>query len=166
MESRILKHRDKKLQSIGIILVVVVVGVLFFYVANLFGSENVQSDKPLVICQPQNAPPEQQKCFWTAHIHFTIKVFKGNEEIPVGFEQGELEGKHTHAEKNKVHWHGLLSVNPVTKEVTDLSPLQVGNIPKDLKLSVEGNPMFIVNGKEVNSFYIWQDGDVIEILYP
>lgn len=159
--------KHEKMKSMLFLLIIIVTISGFFWLASFLGAgENIKSEKPLVICQPQNATPEQQKCFWTAHIHNSVKVFKGNEEIQIGFEQGELKGVHTHAEKNKFHWHGLLPVDPKTREVIDWSSLYVGNIPRDLKFSTEGTPMFIVNGKEVNRFYIWQDGDVIEILYP
>ncbi len=81
------------------------------------------------------------------------------------FEEGELEGQHTHSEPNKLHWHGLIPVDPKTKEVTDWSALEVQKIVTDFKLSRGRTPKFIVNGKEVPSTYIWKDGDVIEIRY-
>ena len=151
----------------ALILLVVIATILgFFWLANFFGNgEKTQSEKSLVICQPQNAPPEQQKCNWTAHIHFHLTVFKGSQEIPIDFEQGDLPGMHTHAEKNLVHWHGLIPVDPKNKEVTDWLALQVQKIVTDLKLSQEGAPKFIVNGKEVEPSYIWKDGDIIEIHY-
>lgn len=157
----------KQNQKSILILVVVLLALLgLFWLANsLGGGESVQSERPRVICQPPDAPPEQQQCFWTAHIHATVRVFKGTEEIPIGFEQGELEEEHTHAEKNKLHWHGLLPADPVTKEAKDMSALQVGTIPDDLKLSVDGQPTFVVNGVEVEPTYIWKDGDDIEIRY-
>lgn len=150
-----------------IILAVVIGSILaLFWFANFFGSgEKVQSEKQLVICQPQNAPLEQQKCNWTAHVHATVRLFSKGKEIPVKFEEGELEGQHTHSETNKLHWHGLIPVNPKTKEVTDWSALQVQKIVTDFKLSQEGASKFIVNDKEVEPSYIWQDGDHIEIRY-
>ena len=149
------------------VLVIVTVAIFgFFWFANFLGSgEKAQSEKPLVICQPQNAPLEQQKCFWTAHIHATVKIFKRGQEVSVSFEEGELEGQHTHSEPNKLHWHGLIPVDPQTKVVSDWSSLEVGKISKDFKLPMEDAPKFTVNGKEVDPFYVWQDGDIIEIRY-
>lgn len=156
----------KQLKSIFLVLFIGIAIAVFFWVAKNFGDrESAQSEKPFVICQPQNAPPEQQKCNWTAHIHATVKVFKQGKEIPVSFEDGELEGQHTHSEPNKLHWHGLISVDPKTKDVSDWSFLEVGKIPKDFKLAIEGTPKFIVNSREVEPSYIWQDGDIIEIRY-
>jgi hypothetical protein len=157
---------SKQIKSVIIIIFVVVAAAGFFWVAKFFGSgEGVESEKPAVICKPQNAPPESQECFWTAHIHATVRVFKGADEIPVKFEEGELGGQHTHSEPNKLHWHGLIPVSPNTKEVTDWSALQVQRIVSDFNLSQGGTPKFIVNGKVVDPSYIWQDGDVMEIRY-
>lgn len=155
-----------RLKSLFALLISIIAIIGFFWLANFLGSgEKAQSEKPLVICEPRNAPPETQTCFWTAHVHAMVKVFKGSPETAVGFEQGVLEGEHTHAEKNKLHWHGLIPVDSKTKEVKDWSPLMVSNIQKDLKLSIDGAPKFIANGKDVESSYIWQDGDTIEIRY-
>ncbi len=157
---------NKQLKSILIILVVVAAIFGFFKFATFFGTgERAQSEKPLVICNPPNVPPEQQKCNWTAHSHFMLKVFKGSEEIPLKFETGELQAQHTHVEPNKIHWHGLIPVDSKTKEVTDWSVLEVGKIPVDLKLNIEGTPKFIGNGQEVEPSYVWKDGDTIEIHY-
>lgn len=157
---------NTKIKSIIALLVVVGAILGFFWLANLLGTgEKAQSEKPIVICNPPNVSPEQQTCNWTAHIHATVKLFSGGKEIPVKFEEGVLEGQHTHSETNKLHWHGLIPVDPKTKEVTDWSALEVQKIITDFNLSQGGTPKFIVNGKEVESSYIWQDGDTIEIHY-
>src|SRR3989344_4324086 len=132
------------LKNVVIIFLVVAAIIGFFWLANFFGSgEKAQSEKPLVICNPPDAPPKQQKCNWTAHIHATVRVFKNGSEIPVRFEEGELEGQHTHSEPNKLHWHGLIPVDPKTKKVTDWSPLEVQKIVTDFKLAQEGTSKFI-----------------------
>jgi len=157
---------NNQLKSIAIIFLVIAAVIGFFWIARFFGGgESVESEKPVVICKPQNAPPEQQECFWTAHIHATVRVFKNETEIPVRFEEGELEGQHTHSEPNKLHWHGLIPVDPKTKVVTDWSQLEVQKIVSDFNLSREGTAKFIVNGQEVGSSHLWEDGDVIEIRY-
>lgn len=157
---------NTKTKSIIGLLIVVAAILGFFWLANFLGSgEKAQSEKPLVICQPQNAPPEQQTCNWTAHIHAMVRLFNGGKEIPVKFEEGVLGGQHTHSEPNKLHWHGLIPVNPKTKEVTNWSALEVQKIVTDFNLSQGGIPKFIVNSKEVEPSYIWKDGDNIEIHY-
>lgn len=156
----------KQLESVFIVLLVIVAIVAFFWIAkNLGGGESVESEKPAVVCRPQNAPPEKQECFWTAHIHAEVGVLRSGKEVPVQFEQGELEEEHTHSEPNKIHWHGLIPVNPADKTIKDWSALRVDNLPKDLNLSFKETPNFIVNGNKVQPSYIWQDGDKIEIRY-
>jgi hypothetical protein len=156
----------KQLKSVFIVLLVIAAIAAFFWIAkNLGGGESVESEKPVVICKPQNAPPESQECFWTAHIHFHLHVFRGTQEVPIKFEEGELQALHTHAGENLVHWHGLIPVDPKTKEVTDWSALEVQRIVSDFNLQQGGTPKFIVNGQEVATSYIWKDGDVIEIRY-
>lgn len=154
---------NTKTKSIIALLIVVIAIIGFFKLANFLGSgEKAQSEKPIVICNPPNAPPEQQKCNWSAHVHATVRVFMKGEEVLLGFEEGGLEGSHTHAEQNKIHWHGLIPVDPKTKEVTDWSALRVSNLALGPR---EGNRKFIVNGKGVEPSYIWKDGDTIEIRY-
>ena len=168
---------NTKVKSIIGLLVVVIAVIGFFKLANFLGTgEKAQSEMPLVICNPPNVPPEQpssaeatagkQKCYWTAHVHAMVKLFKNNVEVPVRFEEGVLEGQHTHSEPNKLHWHGLIPVDSKTKEVTDWSKLEIQKIITDFKVSQGGTPKFIVNGKEVEPSYIWKDGDNIEIHYP
>lgn len=157
---------NTKIKSVIALLVIAVAILGFFWLANFLGSgEKAQSEKPLVICNPPNVPPEQQKCNWTAHIHATVRLFSRGEEIPVKFEEGVLEGQHTHSDPNKLHWHGLIPVDPKTKEVTNRSALEVQKIVTDFKLAQAGAPKFIVNGKEVEPSYIWKDGDMIEMRY-
>lgn len=150
----------EKRKSILILLAVIfaIVG-LFWFAGRFGGSEKVQSEKPAVVCKGQ-------ECFWTAHIHATIKVFAGGREVPLNFEQGKLEEEHTHSDSDKLHWHGLIPIDPKTQEVKDWSALEVGKIPADLNLSLEGKPRFVVNSKEVEESYVWRDGDLIEIHYP
>lgn len=154
---------SKKIKNFLIILLVSVAILGFFWLAKFFGSgERAQSEKPLIICLPQNVSAEQQKCNWTAHIHATVEIFMKGEEVSLGFEQGNLDGAHTHAEPNKIHWHGLIPVDPKTKVVTDWSSLEVSKLALGGR---EGTPKFIVNSKQVEPSYTWQDGDVIEIRY-
>ncbi len=153
--------------SNGLILIMVLwAGFTIFKLAVRVGTvgENAQSEKPMVICSPQDAPADQQKCYWTAHIHTTVKIFSKGKEIPIGFEQGILEKGHTHAQKNKLHWHGLIPADPKTKEF-DKTAFRIDKIPGDLNISLPGTPRFIVNDKQEDGSYLWQDGDKVEIYY-
>lgn len=151
--------------SIVLITVIITITVLFKMV-NYVGivGEKVQSEKPIIICNP-DAPIDQQQCYWTAHIHITVRVFHQGKELPIGYEQGNLQKGHTHAAKNLLHWHGLLPVNPSTKQILDSSVFRVDKIPTDLHIQLPGKPRFIVNGKEKEGSYEWNDGDTVEIYY-
>ncbi len=168
---------DKKVTAGLVFVLVVVMVVIFFWIANRLGSgEKVQSEKPLVICQPQDVPlteqsssaeatADKQKCFWTAHIHAHIKILQDNREVVLNFEQGKLEGTHTHSDRHQLHWHGLISVDPKTKEIQDWSQLSLLQLLKDLGLSIEDGPQIVLNGERADLSYTWEDGDSIEIRY-
>lgn len=93
--------------------------VAAFYVANFFKhvETGIRSQKPIIFCQPQDASAQNQLCFYTSHIdiYLTIKIW--GEERTLPFEKGDLTKAHTHADKNKVHWHSLIPVNPTTREL-------------------------------------------------
>lgn len=150
-----------RLPSVVLLLVALVAIGAFFWVAKRFGSgEQVQSEMPLVICQPSG------DCLWTAHLHAAVRVFQGDREVPLRFEQGDLAAEHTHSNPQTLHWHGLLPADPATKEVTDWSALAVNRLPENLKLSLSGTPTFLVNGQTVDPATVWKDGETIEIRYP
>lgn len=148
-----------------VLLAVAAIGGLFWLASRLGSGEKVQSEKPLVICNPPQAPPEEQRCFWTADIHARVTLFKGGEKFFLNFEQGDLNGVHTHSERNLIHWHGLIPADAQTKEVKDWSAMRVDKMPKDLGLTLEGQPRFFINGEEVEPSHIWQDEDAVEIRY-
>lgn len=146
----------------------VVIGlVVFFYVANRFsgGEKGVSTEKPINTCQPENAPPDKQKCYWTAHIHMTLNVTINGQKQDLSFEKGELQEGHTHAEKDKIHWHATLPVDPQTKQITDYSALKLKAVLDELQVNYQGKKVIVlVNGQEKSEGldYIWQDGDTVE----
>lgn len=115
-----------------------------FYMASFFKSEEqgVRSQKPIIFCQPQNALPEQQKCFFTSHIdvYLTIKVWGEEKTLP--FEKGDLVKSHLHAEKNKIHWHSLISVDPKKKELEDKTQLTLGQALDDLGIPFDKDHLY------------------------
>lgn len=168
MKSQISIKRNKKLQHIWIILIVIVVGALFFYIAILFGGSEsgVRVEKPLIYCQPQEALPEQQKCFYTAHDHFQLILVIDEKKQEIGFEKGDLQRSHSHAEKDKIHWHSLLAVNSTTRRVVDWTPHSLKAALQDLGYNNFGNNVIVIVNKQVENQrldYIWQDRDIIEV---
>lgn len=157
-----------KWSNVLIIGFVIVGLVAFFYVANRFsgGEKSVTTEKPITTCQPENAPPEQQKCYYTAHSHFTLKLVIDGKEQDLPFEKGDLQKPHTHADKNKIHWHATLPVDPKTKKVTDYSQFQVKNVLDEFQINYQGKKVMVVvnnQAKPEGLDYIWQDGDTIEV---
>ncbi len=176
----------KEVRTNIIILLFVLATVIIFvsYLATHFtGETGIKSDKGITFCQPENAPQDQQKCYFTAHwhVHADIKVCNETKLLP--YETGDLGKLHTHVETNKIHWHGLLPVDPVTKKITDYSQMKMSNLFLELKVPVAadriydfkngatcpdgriGNLKVSVNGQEQKDFlnYILKDGDHISI---
>lgn len=177
----------KEVRTNIIILLFVLATVIIFvsYLATHFtGETGIKSDKGITFCQPENAPPTEQKCYFTAHwhVHFdTIKICDQTKIFP--YETGDLQKLHTHVETNKIHWHGFLPVNPVTKQITDESQLKLSNLFAELKIPIApdgiynfkngnrcpsgrvGSLKILINGAEQKDFlnYIWKDGDHIVI---
>jgi len=176
----------KEVRTNILILLFVLATVIIFvsYLATHFtGETGIRSDKGITFCQPENAPPDQQKCFFTAHWHMHADIKICGEPKVLSYETGDLEKLHTHVETNKVHWHGLLPVSPTTKEVTDYSQMKMSNLFSELKVPISnsgiydfenggicpngrvGNLKVSVNGQEQKDFlsYILKDGDHIKI---
>lgn len=157
-----------KWSNIILIFFVIAGLVAFFYVANRFsgGEKDVSTEKPITTCQPENVPPEKQKCYWTAHIHMTLSVTTNGQKQDLSFEKGELQEGHTHAEKGKIHWHATLPVDPQTKQITDYSSLKLKAVLDEFKIDYQGKKVtVIVNGetKPEGLDYIWQDGDKVDV---
>jgi len=157
-----------KWSNVLIIGFVIVGLVAFFYVANRFsgGEKGVTTEKPITTCQPENAPVEQQKCYYTAHSHFTLSLQVNGQKQDLHFEKGDLQKSHTHAEKNKIHWHTTIPVDPQTKQVTDYSQLKLKAVFDELKIDYQGKKVTVlVSGQEKQEGldYIWQDGDSVEV---
>lgn len=152
-----------------ILIIFVIVGLItFFYIANRFsgGEKDVSTEKPITTCQPEKAPPEKQKCYWTAHIHMTLNVTINGQKQDLSFEKGELHEGHTHAEKGKIHWHATLPVDPKTKQITDYSDLKLKAVLDEFGVNYQGKKVMVVVGSQAKPErvdYIWQDGDRIEV---
>lgn len=176
----------KEIRANILILLFVLAAVIIFvsYLATHFtGETGIKSDKGITFCQPENAPPEQQKCFFTAHWHVHTDIKVCGEPKVLSYETGDLEKLHTHVETNKVHWHGLLPVDPVTRSITDDSQMKMSNLFSELKVPVAtdgiyafkngdrcpdgriGNLKVSINGQEKQYFlnYILKDSDHILI---
>lgn len=159
----------KKQIRTNILVVLFVLALLTVFISFLAthftGESGVKSDEGIVFCQPENAPIEKQKCFFTAHghIHFDIEVCGQKKILP--FETGDLQKLHTHIETNKVHWHALLPVDKSTRNITDYSDLKLSSLFKELKISFTNEGIYDVkngnkcpNGK-IGKLRVFVNGD-------
>lgn len=142
--------------------------VAFFYVANRFsgGEKGVSTEKPITTCQPENAPADKQKCYYTAHPHFSLNIQIDGQNQDLSFEKGDLQKPHTHADKNKIHWHATLPVDSMTKKINDYSPLKLKAVLDEFKIDYQDKKVMVVVNNQAKSDgleYIWQDGDTIEV---
>ncbi len=161
------EKKKERLSSVIILVLTIIVAIGFFYIANLFSSESgIIKENPIIFCVPENAAPENQKCFYTAHDHMELKIIISEKEQDIGFEKGDLQKSHTHADKSKIHWHSTLDVNPVNKEVIDWSPHSLKSALQELGFDNLGTgTTVILNGKVDTEGlnYIWKDLDKIEV---
>jgi len=161
--------------------------VAVYFVATGFREreENIRSQNPIVFCRPENVPPDEQTCLYTthAHLYITVRIFGRERTLP--FERGGLENPHTHAQKNKLHWHALVEVDPRTRKAPE-DAFTLGGAFDNLGIyfatdgiferrTGEANPntgtpsgmTMAVNGEKNGEFgeYVWNDGDRIEIIF-
>ncbi len=138
------------IMNIAIFVLVVTLFVSLFYVASYFHEkeEETRSENPITFCQPQKASPEEQKCYFTTHIHFfpNIRIF--GEERTLPFEHGPLDRFHTHFEKNKAHWHALLPADPITKR--PLQNLTLGELFDDFGIPFDNDRIYEFESGMIN----------------
>lgn len=188
MNNQVANSNNKKLLG-NILTVLFVIGafVAIYYTATFFKEkdESVRSENPLSFCQPANAPPEEQKCFFTTHIHLHLAIKIFGKVKPLPFEKGDLTQGHTHSQNDEIHWHALVEVDPITKNVPD-SEFALGKVFDSFGIPFSPSGIFsyrngsinpttgkpaelkmFVNGEENTEFrdYIWRDGDKIEIVF-
>lgn len=150
-----------KLSNLLIIVFVLLGLVGFFIVASRFGEgeKGVTSQKPITTCQGN-------RCFYTSHPHFHLKLNVAGKQQDLPFEKGNLQKSHTHAEKNTIHWHATLPVDPNNKQVIDWSPLKLAVVLDEIAIIYQGKSVKVmVSGQEKREGldYVWQDGDDVEI---
>ena len=149
-----MKRNKFPIGNIIIFLLVVVLFVSLVYMASYFREkeENVRAENPVVFCQPPNALPEEKECFFTTHMHYHLEIEIDGKEVRFGFEKGSLNSFHTHSDEHKIHWHGLLPADPITKKPKQLPTVtnlidEVYNI-----LDVDGREFEVfVNGQKVTN---------------
>jgi len=125
-----------------------------YYVFTLTASE----EEGITVCA-------KDECFWAAHIHADLFINICGENIDLGLEKGPLDSVHTHKEKNRLHFHERLTVDPETREVSDYGPLRLESFLNELDLSGDcGELTMTVNDNltEMANF-AYKEGVVIRI---
>ena len=161
------RHWHKIILNVVVIAAIVLIGFSLYYFTTIASEE-----EGITVC-------EAGQCFWAAHIHTELRVNICGKDIELGLEKGALEATHTHKEKNRLHFHERLPVDPATREITDFTPLQLDTFLEAINLPLtpgcigdtcncNGEPgqlSMTINGKTNTEFdkYIWKEGDIIEI---
>lgn len=164
-------HQKKKNPVPVIILItvgVVILGLIIYSVSVYKKSE--ESTKGFFICNKENTI-----CELSEHIHADVHMTVCGQQVNFPKEKGRLDRQHTHKEKNKIHWHARIGVDPTTREPLDKTPLTIAAFLKEvdytLPLSCPANqyPILsvIVNGNTAQDRlqYVWKDGEQIVMTY-
>ena len=169
-------HSKKFKRSIFIAFILLAVVGLAYSIYIVYASGAAQ--RGVVVCVGN-------ECYWSAHIHAEVAIsICGEESYRFPVEKGPLNEPHTHEEKNLIHFHERLLIDPATKEILDPEPLTLGAFFNSMEVafdetqvldSANGDPCngesgsvkMFVNGKPSADFrdYIWKDGDKIKIIF-
>ena len=164
------KNKNKLLQLLILILVIAGVGFLAYSGFAYEGSQEEQEG--FFICNDEGT-----ECELSQHIHADIEVNVCGEDIVFLRETGRTDEMHTHKEKNYMHWHARLKVDPETREPlgSDKSRTTIqaffNQVEFTLPESCTNNPnpelTVTVNEQEVPEGldYTWFDGDNIVVDY-
>ena len=181
------KKKKKSWKPILVIWILLGIGLgLLYSVAEYYDQG---AEQGIIVCTSKT------ECSIAVHIHANLDVSVCGKEHVFPFEKGDLNKPHTHKEKNKIHYHALLKVDPVTKKILDPIDLtlkaffdQMGErfngtclLDKCNGDRCSGDPtadagvMMSVQNKNVanNEWltnleyenYVWKDGDKISIRF-
>lgn len=169
----ILRSRNFKKALIILAIILALTG-LAYSVYSVYATGAAQ--RGVVVCT--------DKCYWTAHIHTEVDVNICGKEFRFPVEKGRLDRPHTHEEKNLIHFHERLLIDPVTKEILNPQPLTLGAFFDAMEVQFDENKVLdktngdscnnqsssvkmFVNGKPSALLrdYIWKDGDKINIVF-
>ncbi len=170
-----MQSRRFKVALFVALLLLAVIGLSYsIYIVYTSGA----AQRGVIVCTSAN------ECYWSAHIHASAAInVCGDESYRFAVEKGPLNGPHTHEEKNLIHFHERLRIDPVTKEIYDPALLTLGAFFDAMEVDFSadkildktngdlcvgpGTLKMFVNGKPSSAFrdYIWKDGDKIEIVF-
>ena len=154
------------LKPILFILVIVGLIVLISYSIQQYNSQT--EAEGITICK-------ESECIKTLHIHSDITFDLCGKTTTLERETGELVGLHSHKEKNYLHFHDKVQLDPDTLEQRLDERLSLREILKTLDLTpgdyCEGSGLvetiFKVNGEVPGEGldYNWKDGDNLHLIF-
>lgn len=172
----LLISKRKKIKNI--LLTELILLIFFGLIYSVAQYYNQDVEQGIIICKNQN------DCSLSQHTHADLEVSVCGKEHIFPFEKGDLDKAHTHKEKNKIHFHTLLKVDPLTNEILDPTELKIKSFFKqmgerfdancildkcngDLCSTTPGKTSMTVNTIENSQLenYIWKDGDTIRISF-
>lgn len=162
------KSSNKILQ---ILIGVVLLGIIGYLIYSVVVFEQSEQEKEgFFACNE-----DKTVCELSQHIHSDIDLTVCGEHIVFEKEKGRTDEQHTHKEKNLIHWHARLNVDPTTHEPLDPTRVQIQAFLDQMEYSLpqtcpdNPNPTLtvLINEKpsDMGLDYVWKDGDTITITY-
>lgn len=153
--------------ALGLIATIIVVGLLAY--STYAFKNSTYEQEGFITCDTEGAYCEESK-----HIHADIEVSLCGEEIQFPKKKGHTDKQHTHKERNKIHWHARIPVDPQAHTYVDPAPRQLARFFEQMELSLptscptNATPTTTVTVNDKNTEegldYVWQDGDVIHVI--
>lgn len=173
-----LKGKKKKIKRSVIFSIIILALLGIAYSLEVTFQSGARSSG-IIVC------PQEDKCYWTAHIHAYVPIYVCGKEIKQYIEVGPLNEPHTHEEKHVIHWHDRLPYDNVNKRLLEYAPLTLGAYFDALEMQFDSNRILdksnddlcpdgsqgtlkmFVNGKQNNMFrnFVWKDKDVIVLIF-
>jgi hypothetical protein len=153
--------------KVGIAIIVLLIGAGLVYSTMLFKNSDYEQ-QGFITCNEDNTVCEESK-----HIHAEIEVSYCGEQIQFPKENGDTGKQHTHKERNKIHWHARIPIEPETKIYIDSTPRKLVSFFEQMGMtppfSCPTNPnpdveVIVNNNVQLEGLdYVWQEGDNIHV---
>ena len=166
-------NKIKKSKKVKLKIILILVGIIAVIYLMKFSIDQYKEKAGaigIVICN-------EQECIKTLHIHSNIEFNFCGKTLTLPRETGPLDGLHTHKEKNRLHFHNKVQLDPDSKVQLFDKRLSIQEVIETFELEKESgalcegvveknqNPTVTVNGIEKTLEYNWRDGDEIELTY-
>lgn len=163
------KQKNQKLPLLKIIIALIILLLaVWLIVFSLREYDRQQAALGIIVCN------DKGDCIKTVHIHADVEFDLCGQTYILPREGGVLSGLHTHKEKNYLHFHDELKLDPVTrKELSDkrLSLQEIIDMfeldPQEFCGRADVEISALVNGQEPAEGldYNWNDGDDMTIIF-